>query len=160
MLDDNFDILFLRQGFRNFTYQSEMQIDPQRLTQRWNHPPHGREYLADEFYRRFGQNTFRKLLGRIYTAPDGVLRQSLALTCSNAETLDGHLTFMRDQELDVQSGDKVVKAPRCQHVDGIGRTLEWYVARWFQVVLKCPARYGVHVPDIAGGGDLDVVAVM
>jgi hypothetical protein len=42
----------------------------------------------------------------------------------------------------------------------IGRTLEWYIARWFQQVLQCPARYGVHLPGIGDGGDLDVVAFL
>jgi hypothetical protein len=160
VLDDNFDILFRRQGFREFTYQSEMQPDLQLLKQRWNHPPRGGTYLANEFYKRFGQNTFRKLLGRIYTTPDGVSRESLAQNCSNSATLDEHLTFMCDQELAVEDGGMVYKGPNWQHVSDLGRTLEWYVAWWFQTFLKCPARYGVRVPSIADGGDLDVVAFM
>jgi hypothetical protein len=159
VIDDNFDIVFRRQGFSNFTYQSETQSDPQVLSQRWVHPPDGAEYLADEFYRRFGGNSFRKLLGRIYKATAGVSRQYLAKFCSDP-TLEQHLTFMRNQELIIEVDSMVSKAPRCQHIADIGRTFEWYVARWFQAFLHCPARYNVHVPGILEGGDLDVVAFL
>jgi tetratricopeptide (TPR) repeat protein len=50
------------------------------------------------------------------------------------------------------------KSPQYQHVEGIGKTLEWYVAEWFRLSLRAPARHGVHIPGIADGGDLDVVA--
>jgi hypothetical protein len=65
---------------------------------------------------------------------------------------------MQDQELAEETEGKWRKATRYQHVDNIGRTLEWYVAEWFKMVLAVPARYGVHVDELAEGGDLDVVA--
>jgi hypothetical protein len=159
LLDSDFDLVFLRQGFLNFTYQSETRTDPLVLAQKWCHPPNGGDYLVDEFYRRFGTNAFRKVLRRIYTAPNGVGRETLAENC-DAQLLDDHLTFMTHQELAVEQSGIVYKSDRYQHISDIGRTLECYVARWFQQVLQCPARYGVHVPSIVDGGDLDVVAFL
>jgi hypothetical protein len=159
MMDSDFDLLFHRQGFLNFTYQPETRTDPQVLAQKWCHPHSGAEYLIDEFYRLFGKNDFRRALRSIYTAQDGVARDELAQHC-RAALLDSYLTFMGDQELAVERVGIVYKSDRYQHVSDIGRTLEWYVARWFQEFLQCPARYNIHVPGMSGGGDLDVVAFM
>lgn len=152
---DDFDIQFRRQGWLSFDYARPEVLDPQRLTQRWVHSM-TRAYGPHAFYDLFGQNTFRKVLGYLYThAPCS--RADLEGLCSGA-VLDEHLAFMQDQELAEEVGGLWRKAARFQHVDNIGRTLEWYVAEWFKTVLAAPARYGVHVDDLAEGGDLDVVA--
>jgi hypothetical protein len=80
--------------------------------------------------------------------------------CSNAGTLDDYLYYLQDQELAHQDSGVWRKTPQWAHVDNIGRTLEWYVSQWFRFELGATARYGVHVPDLPGGGDLDVVAIM
>jgi hypothetical protein len=159
-MDSDFDLVFRRQGFSEFTYHPETQTDPLVLRSQYTHGPLGGEYLVDEFYRRFGLNVFRKLLRRIYASNDGVAREALAQNCSNAEMLEEHLAYFRHQELAVESGGVIYKGERFQHISDIGRTMEWYVARWFEDFIKCHARYSVHVPGITGGGDLDVVAFM
>ncbi len=153
---DDFDIQFRRQGWLTFEYARPEHRDPQRLSQRWWESTN-RSYSPDAFYELFGENTFRKLLGFIYTRPLSA-RSELERICSNAATLDKHLDFMRDQELVEEVDGMWRKATRYQQVDNIGRTLEWYVAEWFKRELAAPARYGVHVDDLAEGGDLDVVA--
>jgi hypothetical protein len=154
---DDFDIQFRRQGWLSFDYVRPEQVDPQRLSQRWMHSM-TKSYSPHAFYDLFGQNTFRKLLGHIYTHSP-CPRSELELECSNATILDEHLEFMRNQELAEEvDGGRWQKATRYQHVDNIGRTLEWYVAEWFKRELAAPARYGVHVDDLADGGDLEVVA--
>lgn len=153
---DDFDIQFRRQGWLSFDYVRPEMVDPLRLSQRWVHSMM-RSYSPMAFFDLFGQNTFRKLLGHIYThspCPRGDLEDK----CSNAAILNEHLAFMQDQELAEEEGSMWRKAARYEHVNNIGRTLEWYVAEWFKTVLAAPARYGVHVDDLAEGGDLDVVA--
>jgi hypothetical protein len=153
---DDFDILFRRQGWLSFDYVRPEMVDPRRLSQRWVNSM-TTTYSPNEFFRLFGQNTFRKLLGHIYTHSP-CPRSDLEAMCSNAATLEQHLAFMRDQELAEDMDGIWRKAVRYQHVDNIGRTLEWYVAEWFRSTLAAPARYGVRVDDLADGGDLDVVA--
>jgi hypothetical protein len=153
---DDFDVLFRRQGWLSFGYARPEEPDPQLLSQRWVDSP-TKSYSPFALFDRFGQNTFRKILGYIYThAP--CTRDNLALICSNELLLAEHLDFMNDQELVECETDLWRKSRRCQHIDNIGRTLEWYVAEWFRMVLHAPARYGVHVDNLADGGDLDVVA--
>jgi hypothetical protein len=158
VIDDKCDVLFHRQGFASFSYQREDQNDPQLLSQRWINSPSGGVYLVDEFFQRFGQNTFRKMLRHIYSSRDGVPRQDLI--SENSEKREAHLAYMCDQELAVDDGTVVSRARRFQHISDIGRTFEWYVSQCFQRILECPARYGVHVDGIAECGDLDVVAFM
>jgi hypothetical protein len=105
-------------------------------------------------------NVFRKLLRHIYAAKDGVLRAALAENCSNTEMLHDHLAYLQHQELAVERDGVIYKGERFEHISAIGRTLEWYVTRWFEDFVRCPARYAVHVPGIADGGDLDIVAFM
>jgi hypothetical protein len=139
-MDFDFELLFHRQGIVNFQYHRETLADPQVLAQKWSHGPTGGEYLIDEFYRLFGKNDFRKVLRRIYTAENGVARDKLTENCGDA-WLGDYLAFLTHQELSVEDDGIVFKHPRYQHVSGIGRTLEWYIARWFQDYLQCPARY-------------------
>lgn len=153
---DDFDIQFRRQGWLAFDYARPELVDPQRLSQRWWHSM-TRDYSPRAFYDRFGDNRFRKLLGHIYTHSP-CPRSDLERICDNAARLDDCLEFMSDQELAEEEGGVWRKAARYQHVNNIGRTLEWYVAEWFKTELAAPARYGVHVDDLAEGGDLDVVA--
>ncbi len=153
---DNFDVLFRRQGWLSFTYVRPEMTDPARLSQRWLDSAK-KSYSPSAFFDLFGQNTFRKLLGYI-CAHSPCVRSDLLRIWDNETIVDEHLTFMEDQELAERENDMWRKATRYQHVDNIGRTLEWYVAEWFKVVLSAPARYGVHVDDLAEGGDLDVVA--
>lgn len=51
-------------------------------------------------------------------------------------------------------------SPRYEDIRGIGKTLEWYVAEWFRLTLQAAARHSVHIPEIADGGDLDVIAFL
>jgi hypothetical protein len=153
---DDFDIQFRRQGWLAFDYAHPEKADPLRLSQRWVDSM-SRSYSPNAFFDLFGQNTFRKLLGYIYTHSPCSL-SDLEGICCNTKTLGQHLEFMQDQELAEETEGKWRKATRYQHVDNIGRTLEWYVAEWFKMVLAVPARYGVHVDELAEGGDLDVVA--
>lgn len=153
---DDFDIQFRRQGWLTFDYVHPNVQDPQRLSQRWWESA-TKSYSPHEFYDLFGQNTFRKLLSHLYTHSP-CPRSDLEGMCSNADVLYDHLEFMRGQELAEEESGIWRKAARYQQVDNIGRTLEWYIAEWFKVVLEAPARYGVHVDDLAEGGDLDVVA--
>jgi hypothetical protein len=153
---DDFDLQFRRQGWLSFDYVRPGEADPQRLSQRWWHSM-TRSYSPHAFYDRFGQNTFRKLLGHIYTHSPAP-REDLERMCSNTVVLNEHFEFMQDQELAEEAGGMWRKAARYQHVNNIGRTLEWYVAEWFKSELAAPARYGVRVDDLAEGGDLDVVA--
>jgi len=158
-MDSDFELLFRRQGIVKFTYHPETLTDPQVLAQRWCHPPTGGEYLIDKFYRLFGKNDFRKVLRRIYTAESGVARDRLAENCGDVQ-LHEYLAFLSHQELAVEQDGLVYKHPRYRTVSGIGRTLEWYVARWFQEFLQCPARYKIHIPDMGDSGDLDVVTFL
>jgi hypothetical protein len=151
LMDSDFELLFRRQGIVNFTYHPEMLTDPQVLAQKWCHPPTGDEYLIDEFYRLFGKNDFRKVLRRIYTAESGVARDKLTENCGEAR-LEDYLRFLTHQELAVEHNGLVFKHARYQHASGIGRTLEWYVGRWFQECLQCPARYNIHIPDMGDSG--------
>ena len=160
MIDDNFNILFRRQGFRKFSYQHTTREDRYIITQRWTDSPSGGYYAPNDFYIRFGDNTFRKLLGGVYSASAGVSHLALTHICSNPAKLAAHLAYMQDQELIFETDGVVQKAPRFQHIPDIGRTLEWYVASWFEAFLQCHARYNVHVSGISEGGDLDVVAFM
>ena len=153
---DDFDIQFRRQGWLSFDYVRPEMTDPQRLRQRWVHSM-TRSYSPHAFFDLFGQNTCRKLLGYIYTHSP-CPRNELEGICGNAAMLDEHLEFMRDQELVEEDGGMWRKAARYQSINNIGPTLEWYVAEWFKTALASPARYGVHVDDLAEGGDLDVVA--
>lgn len=156
LFPDDFDIQFRRQGWLSFDYVRPEMVDPQRLSQRWVNSM-SKTYSPYAFFELFGQSTFRKLLGHIYTHSPCPL-SDLEGICSNITTLGQHLEFMRDQELAEETEGMWRKAARYQRVDNIGRTLEWYVAEWFKMALAVPARYGVHVDELAEGGDLDVVA--
>jgi hypothetical protein len=152
---DDFDLMFHRQSWHGFSYKS-LYNDPDVLRLRWIDPPNsGKKYSPHAFFDRFGDNTFRKLLRAIFS--ESCTYEKLISICSR-QKLDDHLSFMNEQEIIVQNGELLSKAPQYQHIKGLGHTLEWYVAEWFRTSLKAPARHGVTVKEVADGGDLDVVA--
>lgn len=153
---DDFEVMFRRHGWLSFSH-APLYTDPQILSLRWIASPTGKRYSPDAIFSAFGNNTFRKVLRAIFDHSPRTHEQLQAI-CSNEQLLDEHLTFMKDQELAVEEAGLWSKAPRYAHVPNIGRTLEWYVAEWFRSALEAPARHGVHVDDLAEGGDLDVVA--
>lgn len=153
---DDFDVMFRRHGWLSFSY-APIYTDAQIISLRWITSPTGKRYSPDAFFRAFGSNTFRKLLRFIFDHSPCTREQLLGI-CSNEQVLDDHLAFMLEQELAVEESGVLIKAPRYTHIHNIGRTLEWYVAEWFRSALEAPARHGVHVDDLAEGGDLDVVA--
>jgi hypothetical protein len=152
---DNFDLELQRHGWHGFTYK-QIYNDSEVIKLRWLSPPNtGKSYTYQEFYHRFGDNTFRKVLRTIFSGQRKY--KELESSCSRLQ-LDNHLTFMREQEIAVLKGDFWTKNHRYKNVEGIGPTLQWYVAEWFRFSLKAPARHGVHIEGLAMGGDLDVVA--
>lgn len=152
---DDFDLMFHRQGWHGFSYKS-LYNDPDVLRLRWINPPSSeKKYSPRAFFDRFGDNTFRKLLRAIFS--ESCKYEKLTSICSQ-QKLDDHLTFMKEQEIIVVDGELLSKAPQYQHIEGLGHTLEWYVAEWFRTSLKAPARHGVTVKGVVDGGDLDVVA--
>lgn len=152
---DNFDLELQRQGLHGVTYKP-IYNDSEVIKLRWLSPPNTDKNFTDqEFYHRFGDNTFRKILRAIFSGQRTY--EELGRSCSRLQ-LDNHLTFMREQEIAVQVGNFWTKNPRYKTVEGIGPTLQWYVAEWFRLSLKAPARHGVHIEGLAMGGDLDVVA--
>jgi hypothetical protein len=152
---DNFDLELQRHGWHGVTYKPTYN-DSEIIKLRWLSPPNtDKSYTYQEFYHRFGDNTFRKILRAIFSGRRTF--EELEHSCSRLQ-LDNHLTFMREQEIAEQEGNFWTKNPRYKNVEGIGPTLQWYVAEWFRLSLKAPARHGVHIEGLAMGGDLDVVA--
>jgi hypothetical protein len=152
---DKFDLMIRRNGLQNCTCKP-IYSDPEVIRLRWiAHPNTNKRYSKQAFYDHFGDNTFRKLLRLIFSSPS---TQEELERSYGGKKLQGYLTFLLEQEIVIQNDNVFRKSPQYQHVEGIGKTLEWYVAEWFRFSLKAPARHGVHVPGIADGGDLDVVA--
>ena len=155
---DEFDLMFQRQGWRDFETKP-VYNDPGVIKQRWINPPHSdKKYSPQAFYDRFGANTFRKILRAIFTGPRTQEELENNYGGQKLPKLHEHLNFMKEQEIVVFEDNFWNKAPRYKDVQGIGTTLEWYVAEWFRSSLKAPARHGVTVKGVADGGDLDVVA--
>lgn len=139
------------------TAKKSLYNDPAVIKQRWIHPPHvDKTYSPQAFFKRFGDNTFRKLLRALFSHP--CTFEELKRSCSNEDVLKDHLIFMQEQEIAVCEHNTWSKAPQYESVEGIGPTLEWYVAEWFRSELQAPARHGVTIEGIADGGDLDVIA--
>jgi tetratricopeptide (TPR) repeat protein len=149
---DDFDLRMTRQGWRFET--KPVYNDPNVIKQL---PPHmDKTYNPQEFFRHFGDNTFRKLLSTIFSDL-GTIDQ-LKRICSNEKKLYEYLTFMREQKIAVEENNKWSRSTQYKNIEGIGPTLEWYVAECFRSTLKASARHGVTIEGVADGGDLDVVA--
>jgi hypothetical protein len=147
--------------------------DPLVLRQRWLVTPTGRQYNEKAFYEAFDHIEFRRALrlavGRSIYIP---LKKFMDLELSMEQ-----LIFLEEQEflMRIPTGDMELKdvldrgpidthqkswirGPTCQKIIDIGHTLEWYVAEWFRNEYHALARYGVETKELAGEGDLDVVA--
>ena len=156
---DNFHLLMESLGWSQDTVSyGQVEGDPEVIGQRWDlYPPDGSRTSPDAFFYRFGDNSFRKLLRYIYEHRQCALDE-LKKICGNEQVLDQHLAYMAQRKIAVQSGTYWCVSPRYEDIRGIGKTLEWYVAEWFRLTLQAPARHSVHIPEVAHGGDLDVVA--
>jgi len=135
--------------------------DPEVIGQIWDHiyPLFGSRTHQDGFYYHFGDTTFRKLLRLIFYHRQ-CTHDQLKQICSNEEILEQHLAYMIKKKVVVLDSNYWKVSPQYEHINDIGTTLEWYVAEWFQLDLKTPARYGVHLKGLPTGGDLDVVAFL
>lgn len=154
--EDEFDLMLHRHGWNSFTCKSPYN-DPEVIRQRWPAPPNtNKSYTDQAFFKHFGDNTFRKLLRAIFSRP----RTHEELERSyGRKKLPDYLSFLIEQGIVIQEESNLFrKSPQYRNIEGIGKTLEWYVAEWFRLSLKAPARHGVHIPGIGDGGDLDVVA--
>ncbi len=157
---DNFDILMRLQGWStgDFTYES-VEANSKVIRQIWvaDSPPFKARTDPDSFFFHFGDTTFRKLLRHIYYRRK-CSTDDLKKICSNEEVLEQHLSYMTEKKIIARANTVLYVNPLYEHITDIGKTLEWYIAEWFQIELGIPARYGVHIRGLATGGDLDVVA--
>jgi hypothetical protein len=156
--DDGFDRLMQLQGWRreDFTYEA-VERNRNVIGQVWEGgAPSWSRNSPQAFFFQFGDTTFRKLLRHLFFHRQSVLND-LSNICSNITILKRHLTYLSEQQILVQDGDLWKISPRYEHIQDLGKTLEWYVAEWFCLNLQVPGRYGVHVKGLAKGGDLDVV---
>lgn len=157
---DNFDHLMRLRGWNDFEYRS-VEGDPEVIGQIWDHPYplYGSRTHPDSFFFHFGDTTFRKLLRLIFYHRQCTYDQ-LKQICGNEEILEQHSAYMVKKKVAVQDGIYWKVSSQYEHINDIGTTLEWYVAEWFQLDLKAPARYHVRLKGLPTGGDLDVVAFL
>jgi hypothetical protein len=158
---DNFHFLIESLGWAQDTISyGKVEGDPEVIGQRWDtYAPAGSRTHPDAFFYHFGDTSFRKLLRSIYDHRQ-CTRDELKKICGNEQILDEHLAYMAQKNVAVQADNFWSVSPRYEDIRGIGKTLEWYVAEWFRLILQVPARHSVHIPDMPHGGDLDVVAFL
>ena len=157
---DNFDHLMRLRGWDDVEYRP-VEGDPNVIGQISGHPYplFGSRIHPDSFFFHFGDTTFRKLL-RLVFYHRRCTHDQLKRICGNEQALEQHLAYLVKKQVAVQDGIYWKVSPQHEHITDIGTTLEWYVAEWFQLDLKVPARYGVHLKGLPTGGDLDVVAFL
>ncbi len=157
---DDFDRLMQVQGWQRQDFDCEPAEGNRNVigqTEENRVVSHQQKLSSDAFFFHFEDTTFRKLLRHILSRRQCSYADLLQI-CSNKVVLDQHVSYMLKNHIVVSDSNLWKVNSKYEHISNLGKTLEWYVAEWFSIRLKVPARYGVHIKGLAKGGDLDVVA--
>jgi hypothetical protein len=153
--DDAFPVMLRRQGW-HLIECSPVYTDPRVIQWRGTFTREAQDSGYATFYAAFGDNTVRKVVRAILNKSRTMA--DLKAICGDEAKLQGLLAYLEAGGVAIRDSAGWAKGPSCRDIDNTGTTLEWYVAEWFRHELQVPARHGVKLEEVHGGGDLDVVA--
>lgn len=155
--DAEFNLMLQRHGWYELTYKP-LYNDIKVIKERGLNLETAKSDSSIALYKHLGDNTFRKILSAIFSRSRTQKELESNYGGRKLQKLHEYLAFMKEQDIAVFEDGYWRRAPRYEHVQDIGPTLEWYVGEWFRSELKAPARHGVTIRGVGDGGDLDVVA--